>query len=104
MRSTLKLMADYHCSPIWWTEGRVGNVEIETLPISHQLKAALSAWAASYDRTLDLSDPQEGGFRSATEADAFDSEGQRLWRALQQELGAGYKVVYFSDRRGRLYE
>jgi hypothetical protein len=104
MPSTLKLMADYHCSPLWLTEGRGGNVEIETLPISHQLKAALGAWARSYDRTLNQDYPPDSGFRSAVEAEAFDSEGQRLWRALQQELGAAYKVVYFSGRRGRLYE
>ena len=104
MSTTVKLMADYHSSPLWWTEGREGNVDIESLPISRQLKAALEAWAQTYDRTLNQDYPPESGFRTPPEASAFDAEGQRLWRALQHELGVAYKVVYFSIRSGRLHE
>ncbi|MDX0559430.1 hypothetical protein GOC96_16000 [Sinorhizobium medicae] len=91
----LKLMADYHCHPLWEDGGDiVGNVDPASLPISEDLIRRLNSWSAKFDATLDLSDPTNSGFASEALASAFVGEGLALCRALQAELGDGYLVRY----------
>jgi hypothetical protein len=100
-RQTIKLMADYDCYPLWHGGGdQIGNIDPRTLPISTALVEALRDWAAEYDSRLDRKD---GSVSVTPEAEeAFDRTGIELARRLRQELGAGWDVVYFSDRLGRI--
>jgi len=100
----IKLMPDYHCSPLWVTDGaELGYTEPEDLPLGPALRKALWNWAASYDRTLNQEYPPDSGFSSDAEGKEFDREGRRLWRALQQEL-PNVKVSYYSVRDNKLYQ
>jgi hypothetical protein len=100
MPRQLKLMADYHCTPVWGTGADVGPVPLEELPISGELRRALLAWAKAYDATLNDEYPADSGFASPEAADAFETEGRRLWQALREELGEAYEVLYFSEQDG----
>jgi hypothetical protein len=104
MGKVMKLMADYHCFPLWKAGGEVGNVNPDDLPLTGDLKTALRNWSASYDRTLNQEYPPDSAFASPAEEEAFEVEGRRLWRALQEQLGPDYKVAYQSIRDNRLYE
>ncbi len=104
MSKVLKLMPDYHCFPVWKAGGEVGNVDPDDLPLTGDLKAALRAWAAAYDATLNQEYPPDSGFASPAEEEEFEAEGRRLWRELQAQLGPEYQVVYHSQREGRLCE
>jgi hypothetical protein len=102
----LKLMADYECWPLWEysDDDLVDNVNPDDLPLTDDLKLALHNWKAAYDRTLNRQCPQDSGFPSPAAEEAFEMEGRRLWKELQAQLGPEYKVVYFSQREGRLLE
>lgn len=106
MSERLKLMCDYHCSPLWEYGGGdlVGNPDPNDLPLSDELKSALHAWAASFDRTLNDDYPPDSGFASPEDEDAFEAEGLRLWQELQTRLGAAYEVVYYSGRLGQILD
>lgn len=103
MTRTLKLMPDYGCSPLWASGGDVGNIELDSLPLRSTTRAALRAWANTFDGTLKKDDPRHSEFRTKADADAFDAEGRRLWGLLRREL-AGTKIVYFSVRDRALYD
>lgn len=91
----LRLMADYHCRPIWEDGGdTVGNVDPASVPISEDLIRRLNSWAAKFDATLDLADPSNSGFASEALASAFVEEGLALCRAFEAELGDGYLFRY----------
>lgn len=104
MPRTIKLMADYGCSPLWETGAEGGNVPLEELPLRAELREALRAWADAYDRTLNEAYPPDSGFADTAEEDAFEAEGERIWRALRQELGAEFTVAYYSDLHGLRWE
>jgi hypothetical protein len=103
---TVKLMADYHCGPLWiYDDGDLLANDIPVgLSLTDDLKVALHNWAAAYDRTLNQDYPPDSAFASPAEEEAFEAEGRRLWKELQAQLGPGYKVVYYSDREARLLE
>jgi hypothetical protein len=105
VRKLMRLMADYHCFPLWeYRDGDlVGNSNPDDLPLTSDVKAALHGWAAAYDRTLNREYPPDSGFASPAEGEAFEAEGRRLWRELQSQLGPGWEVVYHSrsDHRPR---
>jgi hypothetical protein len=92
---TFKLMADYHCFPLWETHGdSTGNVDPASLPISPQLVKRLDAWAADFDSSLNLDDPINSGFPTQAAERAFHDEGQHLFQLLRDELGDGFAVTY----------
>jgi hypothetical protein len=96
MEKRINLMPDYRCSPLWVYQGGefLDNPDPDELPVTGELKAALQIWAASYEGTLDPEDPARSGFTTPADRDAFDVEGQRLWRELQAQLGPDYEVLY----------
>jgi hypothetical protein len=102
----LKLMADYGCFPLWEYADTdlIDNANPDAFPLTNELKAALQAWAGTYDKTLNDEYPPDSGFASPAAEDAFDAEGMRLWRALREQLGLGYKIVYYSSRDARLHD
>jgi hypothetical protein len=104
VKKVLKLMADYHCFPLWKACGEIGNINPDDLPLANDLREDLLAWATAYDKTLNQEYPPDSGFASPQEEEAFEVEGRRLWRELQTQLGRDYKVVYFSERDRKLDE
>lgn len=103
MPQQIKLMADYHCWPLWWAgDHDPGNIDPATLPLAPDTIGRLEAWSDTFDANLNLDDPASSGFASETAAVAFEQEGLELWRQLQQELTPQYEVTYYSLRQRRL--
>jgi hypothetical protein len=103
---TIKLMAEYGLTVLWWghDSGKIGPIDPESLPLNTELKAALHEWAIRYDGTLNREYPPDSGFASPADEEAFEAEGKRLWKELQAQLGPAYHVAYFSNREARLLE
>jgi hypothetical protein len=92
----LRLMPDYDCHPLWETlPGGVRNVAPEDLPLSRELREALSAWAERYNATLNRDDPAASGFKTVEDERDFEATGLRLWDQLRRELGDQAEVTYF---------
>ena len=92
---SLKLMADYDCSPLWeQTETGMDNIDPENLPISQGLRDALNAWAHRYNNTLDRNDPCRSGFPIPEAEAAFNADGQALLDRLKEELGQEYTLTF----------
>ena len=92
---SLKLMADYECSPLWdQTETGTDNIDPEDLPISQGLRDALNAWAQQYDGTLDRADPHRSGFPNPEAEVTFNADGQALLDRLKAELGQGHTLTF----------
>jgi hypothetical protein len=51
-----------------------------------------------------LADPVFSDFEwsEPADAEAFEREGERLWRVVQDELGPRWKVGYLSDAQDRV--
>nr|CTQ92304.1 hypothetical protein [Kibdelosporangium sp. MJ126-NF4] len=87
---SIKLMADYQCSPLWLTgtTGK-GNVSFYELPISEPLAADLWQWADNFE------DTREGEFATPEAGRRFAETGEQLAKRLATELGDEYVVSYF---------
>lgn len=104
MVKSIKLMAEYGNTVLWGVNVEdIGPIDPNELPLTSDLKAALQNWAAAYDATLNQDYPPDSGFASPAEEEAFELESRRLWRALQEELGPDYKVVFQSVRDNQLH-
>lgn len=91
---TFKLMADYHCFPLWHAAScEVGNVDPRELPISVELCKKLLDWAQIYDATLNDEDPANSGFTSIEAKLQFSHDGDQLAEALRIELGRDYNIL-----------
>ena len=97
MSNKIKFMADYYCTPLWWTEGRAGNIGLDELPLCSETKARLTTWAAVYDATLRRDDPGSSGFQTPEAMEAFVREGQVLCDLVRCELGRKFEVLYVSE-------
>lgn len=94
----IKLMADYHCHPLWGGDsGDFSDISPEELPISLELKNSLNEWAKRYDDILNVDDPASSSFKSEKEEKLFVDDGYKLAECLKRELGNTYKVTYHSD-------
>jgi hypothetical protein len=91
--TTVKVMADYECWPLWRGE----NLDPDSLPLSHYLREQLAAWAERYDETLLDEYPPGSGFSSESEAEKFVEDGRELAQILARELGNEYAVTYFNE-------
>jgi hypothetical protein len=94
----IKLMADYGCQPLWWDSdpsGQVGNSDPAALGLSPGLVAALHAWAAAWDATLNEADPAASDFVTEAARAAFEAEGERLTHLVAGELGAAAAVRFW---------
>lgn len=91
---TIKLMADYECSPLWESSpGQVGNIDLDTLPLSQDLKARLINWARAYDATLNMDDPMSSRFETDAQEVEFKRIGNELGEKLGDELGPEFAVT-----------
>ncbi len=99
MAKKIKLMADYGCYPLWWTNStQAGDIDPSNLPLSNATVERLEKWADIYDAKLNQDDPAASYFPSLEASSAFEEEGISLWKQLQKELAPDYEVVYFSNR------
>jgi hypothetical protein len=95
----LKLMADYHCFPLWENSSDlVGNVDPASFPISENLISKLNEWAEIFNATLNLDDPVQSGFSSEKLKDEFHVKGRDLCLFLQSELGSDYSINYVQTK------
>ncbi|MDO8300720.1 hypothetical protein [Lacisediminimonas sp.] len=91
--TNIRLMADYLCHPLWYlSPDGYEAIDPGELPISMALQLRLEKWACAYDRTLDMNDPANSGFRNANAEAEFQLEGYQLVERLRNELGPGYVV------------
>ena len=98
MTKSIKVMADYQCSPLWLTGSNSGgNLSVYELPISDTLAGELWEWAGIYDSTLDWDDPRMSGFSSEEAGRRFVERGEELAKRLAAELGDSYVVSYFDN-------
>ncbi|WP_462172333.1 hypothetical protein [Pseudoalteromonas xiamenensis] len=99
--SSIKVMTDYHCFPLWhYGTDEVGEIEPTSLPISKDLSSSLMAWAAEYDATLNEDDPASSGFLSSLAESDFIEKGLKLAQELKSELG-NVEVYYYHEGIGR---
>jgi hypothetical protein len=93
---TIKLMADYHCFPLWnSTQGEdYDNINPEDIPISRELCIKLLQWADSFDTILNVNDPRSSCFKTEIEEKQFIEEGHKLKKQLQNELGNTFEIRY----------
>jgi hypothetical protein len=91
--TTIKVMADYECWPLWDGE----NLDQDSLPLSMYLREQLAAWAERYDETLLDEYPPESGFSSDSTAEKFVDDGRELANLLARELGNEFAVTYFNE-------
>lgn len=93
----IRLMPDYFCSPIWHNdEIEVGNIDLDELPISNQLKKELLSWADLFDKGLNMDDPSNS-YWEEFDYEQFISMGRSLLLKLRTELGFKYQVDYYYD-------
>ncbi len=95
MIKKIKLMPDYHCSPLWLQGTDFDNLSPNDLPLSQVTLARLDNWAKKYDATLNDEYPPDSGFASLEDEVIFELEGIILWLQLRQELPT-WEVVYYS--------
>ncbi|CAM3417695.1 CdiI immunity protein domain-containing protein [Bordetella sputigena] len=94
----IKLMADYHCYPVWDLSGPYRDIDPDELPISDNLKSRLMEWARTYDGILNMDDPAASDFETPEARRAFEACGRHLAEQLQKELGPDFLVsVYLSE-------
>ena len=78
-------MPDYQCWCLWdMIVPR--NVNPDTMSISEELKVRLHSWEECFDKTLDLSDHENIGFKNEQEYVSFYDAGWELFESLRSEL------------------
>jgi len=89
-------MAEFGCWPLWNMSNDPSfdyNIDPEDLPISEKLLHDLSAWANSYNDTLDDAYPPDSGFENQELLDAFELDAEDIVNRLRSEL-EGMEIVY----------
>ena len=90
----IKLMADYHCYPLWdMSQDNYGDIDPASLPISTELKEDLIKWSEIYNNTLDLNNPKDAGFKDKENEVNFKLLGMKLAERLKRELGDEYFII-----------
>ncbi|WP_313055873.1 hypothetical protein [Pseudomonas lopnurensis] len=93
----LRLTSEYLAGPIFCPDPhRMGHVDIDDLPLSQELKGEIIKWDREYQATYNGDYPPDSRFSSPEAKLRHIVEGQQLAQRLQQELGGGYTVVYYS--------
>ena len=70
------------------------HYDVQSLPISDNLKNAIQAWDREYQATFDRDYPPDSGFASPDLEAAHSIKGAELAERLQTELGERYFVEY----------
>lgn len=86
-------MPDYFCSPLWRNDGiDFGDVNLNELPLTQELKDDLWAWAGLYDTFIDMDDPANSPPLTNEQKERFISQGSQLFVRLKTELGDNYLI------------
>ena len=97
VRQTIKLMADYDCSPLWEPGGDPYPINPDDLPLTAPLRAQLWSWAQTFNTTLNRDDPASTNFPSEEARREFIQEGKALAEQLRAELGPRFEVEYYDQ-------
>lgn len=94
----LRFSPDYFCSPIWHddgeTTGEFGDVNLNDLPISPELRSRIDDWSAWFDKDLNMSDPGNSKGMDDAEMRDFLATGRELFENLSKELGPKFLLRY----------
>lgn len=93
----IALYPDVGAFPLWFLDedGReIANADPRALPISTELRAALSAWA----RRSDENHNEEYDVLDAEVEDGLAEDARRLAAEVSTELGPDYVVTCYADR------
>ena len=93
MKQIVRLMADYDCWPLWWTNGD-GDIDPKSLPLSPATVDRLIRWAEAFDVGLNRKDPASSEWPSEEAYQEFKREGYALWLIVRRELAGDYIVLY----------
>jgi hypothetical protein len=99
-RITIQLIPEWGTSPLWVSvEGGVTDPydldEItDVVPLSKQLLADIVAWDDRLDAVYNRAVPQDSGFATVAEWEAFNEEGRELARRMQAEVTSNVSVTY----------
>ncbi len=88
MPERVRLMDEYGSTWPVWTDA-LGQEDRPEWGISEGLRAALRAWAREFDRRFEVF----RGWDDPATLDAHRTEGLRLTRLLQSQLGDAFEVV-----------
>lgn len=94
---TMKLIVgrEYLADPIFCPDSQyMGHVDVNDLPISHDLKEKIQEWNDEYQATFDTDYPPDSAFKSPQLETAHIEKGSELVKRLQMELGDRYIVEY----------
>lgn len=92
---TLRLTNEYLAGPIFCPDPEgMGHIDVEDLPISMELKRAISDWDNEYQETFDDDYPPDSGFTSPDLEAAHKKQGVDLAKRLKKELGENYSIEY----------
>ncbi|WNZ24528.1 hypothetical protein HJG54_17825 [Leptolyngbya sp. NK1-12] len=95
------MYAEYGCWPIWGID-EIYNGPPEKFPLRQETIARLNAWQDAYNTAYNSDYPDEwGGFPSQEAHLDWRREGLKLWKQMQQELGAEHDVYYSAYFDGR---
>lgn len=98
IRMKLKVMADYHCYPLWLVDQNgPKNISPESLLLDTKIIQQLYEWADKYDSTLNLDDPRNSGFPSPQAHRAFVDSGLQIAKELAKYTNATWAITYFDD-------
>ncbi|MES9962699.1 MAG: hypothetical protein ABW116_04115 [Candidatus Sedimenticola sp. 20ELBAFRAG] len=91
----LRLAKEYMAGPIFCFDPEsMGHVDLVDLPISDELRLAISTWDDEYQGTFNDEYPPDSGFDSPEVDQDHIERGAILAERLQSELGSEYKVEY----------
>jgi len=92
---------DYGADPLWAVPSE-GMVDVETLPVSHEVCSSVREWAHEWERLAWLQMEAEDGFAGMPGPDAqpvaaaqweeLERSGRLVWQRLRVELGDGWRV------------
>lgn len=95
-RVLIKLLADYHCWPLW-VRGQHDELfeprDPATLGLSASLVGRLAAWQQWYESMVNIADPDDSRPVTVAEDEAFAAEGRLLAARVAEELP--HAVVWF---------
>lgn len=99
---SLVLMADYFADPIWRRSSDpedaadCGMINLDSLPLSTDLKDRLRAWARRHDD--ELLGTEECQWTCADAQAEWIAQGRTLLHELRRELGPDHEITYHHGR------
>lgn len=91
----IKVMADYHCHPLWAIdEDLYGDIAPEALDLSPELARDLNAWAEDFTASLNPDDPADSRWSDA-DYEAHDAKARPLAVRLARERPD--RLIYILD-------